>query len=104
MQNENLRDHGSIAAWTDADNGARQRENLLSSRRAVVRCHLGDKFQGKGDEVTVPSSSCAAFMGTEINEIWISKNYCGKAALTSPLFTRKDAKISIFSGHEYLIL
>lgn len=62
MQNENLRDHGRIAAWTDADNSATQREYLISSRRAVVRSHLGNKFQGKGDEVTESSSSCAAFM------------------------------------------
>lgn len=27
-----------------------------------MRSHLGNKFQGKGDEVTESSSSCAAFM------------------------------------------
>jgi hypothetical protein len=94
MQNENLRDHGRIAAWTDADNSARQREQLLSSGRAVVRSHLGNKFQGKGDEVIGPSSSCAAFM--EIIEIWISKKFLWQSGAGDVPVHQKDAKIIQF--------
>ena len=36
----NLRDHGRVATWADADDGAGHCEHLLGTRRTVVGSHF----------------------------------------------------------------